>query len=289
MTQMLVFTTAADNPALETDRFRALFPDAHAPHVLVPGRAIEIAGATEEDLAHGRESLAGEPVDVNLMPATNRRKQLLVADMDMTMIPVETIDEFAAEAGISEQVAEITRRAMNGEIEFKAALRERLALLKGKPKSIVDKVLEKTVLRPGARTLVRTMAAHGARTVLVSGGFTQFTQRVADLAGFDMHRANTLEFDGDAFAGTAVEPIFDANMKLATMGEECAELGLAYADAAAIGDGANDLPMLEAAGLGVAFKAKPAVAERTGIHLDHSDLDAMLALQGYAEKDHATD
>jgi len=289
MTTVLVLTTAAANPPIDTDRLKSLFPHLHSPHVLVPGTAVELPGATEEDLATARESLAGDAVDVNLVPATNRRKRLLVADMDMTVIPVETIDEFAAEAGIADDVAAITRRAMNGEIEFKQALRERLALLKGKPRDIVDRVLARTDLRPGARALVRTMAAHGARTVLVSGGFTQFTEKVAALAGFDMHRANVLEFDGDTFAGTAVEPIFDANMKLATLGEECAELGLAYADAAAVGDGANDLPMLEAVGLGVAFKAKPAVAARTTVRLDHSDLDAILALQGYAAKDHAPD
>jgi phosphoserine phosphatase len=237
-----------------------------------------------------REALAGQAIDVCVQPWAGRRKRLLVADMDSTIIGCECLDELADFAGVKAQVSEITERAMRGEIAFEGALRERVAMLKGLGVTALEKAYaERVRLNPGARTLVRTMAASGARCVLVSGGFTFFTSRVAEAAGFHANRANTLIEVGDALAGTVGEPILGREAKLAALQEEAEALGAQPTDALAIGDGANDLAMIEAAGLGVAYRAKPVVAAQAHCAVDHADLTAVLYFQGYKAEDFVED
>jgi phosphoserine phosphatase len=222
------------------------------------------------------------PVDFAVQPVENRRKRLLIADMDSTIINVECLDELADFAGVKDKVSEITERAMRGELAFEGALRERVGMLKGLSVDALQACYDDRVrLNPGARTLVRTMAEHGARCALVSGGFTFFTSRVAQAAGFHLNRANTLiEADGK-LTGTVGEPILGKEAKLAALREETAALGLTPADALAVGDGANDLAMIEVAGLGVAYRAKPIVAAQAHAKVDHADLTALLYFQGY--------
>jgi phosphoserine phosphatase len=226
--------------------------------------------------------LAGKAVDFCLQPAEGRRKRLLIADMDSTIINVECIDELADFAGVKAQVSEITERAMRGELDFEAALRERVAMLKGLPLADLQRAYDERVrLNPGARTLVRTMTAHGAKAFLVSGGFSFFTRRVAEAAGFNANRANTLIEDGDLLAGTVGEPILGREAKLAALQEEAANLGIPLSATLAVGDGANDLAMIEASGLGVAYRAKPIVAAQAHAKVDHTDLTSLLYFQGY--------
>lgn len=222
------------------------------------------------------------PVDFAVQPVENRRKRLLIADMDSTIINVECLDELADFAGVKDKVSEITERAMRGELAFEGALRERVGMLKGLSVDALQTCYDDRVrLNPGARTLVRTMAEHGARCALVSGGFTFFTSRVAQAAGFHLNRANTLiEADGK-LTGTVGDPILGKEAKLAALQEETAALGLTPADALAVGDGANDLAMIEVAGLGVAYRAKPIVAAQAHAKVDHADLTALLYFQGY--------
>ena len=228
------------------------------------------------------EALAGRRVDVCVQPAEGRRKRLLIADMDSTIINVECLDELADFAGVKDAVSAITERTMAGELAFEGALRERVAMLKGLGLDALRRCYDERVrLNPGAETLVRTMAAHGARCVLVSGGFTFFTGRVATAAGFHDNRANSLIEDGDLLAGLVGEPILGREAKLAALLEEVATLGATPADALAVGDGANDLAMIEAAGLGVAYRAKPIVAAQADARVDHADLTALLYFQGY--------
>jgi phosphoserine phosphatase len=229
-----------------------------------------------------RAALAA-PVDVVVQPVAHRRKKLFLADMDSTMIGQECIDELADYVGLKAHVAAITERAMRGEIAFEPALRERVALLEGLKVSVVDEVLrERIKLTPGARTLVGTMRAHGAHTALVSGGFTLFTDRVAAMVGFNENRANRLTIvDGHTLAGTVVEPIFGRDGKRAALLELRQEFGLAPDETMAVGDGANDLDMIVEAGLGVAYHAKPKVAEAAAARVDHADLTALLYVQGY--------
>jgi phosphoserine phosphatase len=231
-------------------------------------------------------TLAGR-VDVVLQPAANRRKKLLLADMDSTMICQECIDELADYVGLKSHVAAITERAMRGEIAFEPALRERVALLEGLPISVVEEVIrERIELTPGGRTLIATMRANGARTCMVSGGFTLFTDRIAAMIGFDESRANALTLlDGHKLAGKVAEPIFGRDGKRAALIELRAELGLIKADTIAIGDGANDLDMILEAGLGIAFHAKPKVAAAAAARIDHCDLTALLYVQGYRNEE----
>lgn len=227
-------------------------------------------------------ALEGRRVDVCVQSAEGRRKRLLVADMDSTIINVECLDELADFAGVKAQVSAITERAMAGELAFEGALRERVAMLKGLAIDALQDCYDARVrLNPGAETLVRTMAAHGARCVLVSGGFTFFTGRVATAAGFHDNRANTLIEDDGKLSGLVAEPILGREAKLAALQEEAAALGVTPAAALAIGDGANDLAMIEAAGLGVAYRAKPIVAAQADARVDHADLTALLYFQGY--------
>ena len=217
------------------------------------------------------------------MPCTagGRRKGLLVADMDSTIVTGETLDELAAIAGVGEQVAAITRRSMNGEIDFAAALHERVALLRGLELAALERTWAGVRLTPGALVLVATMRAHNATAALVSGGFSFFTGRVAALCGFDVHRANTLVDDGAALTGAVGEPVLDRDAKLAVLQELAAARGLKLGATLAVGDGANDLAMVAAAGMGVAFHAKPVVAAAARFRVDHADLRALLFAQGY--------
>jgi len=223
-----------------------------------------------------------------VQPLAGRRKTLFVADMDSTMIGQECIDELADYVGLKAHVAAITERAMRGEIAFEPALRERVALLKGLPVAVVDEVIrERITLTPGARTLVATMRKNGGTTCLVSGGFTLFTSRVGAMIGFDENRGNTLVVEDGRLAGRVEEPILGREAKLVTLIELRDRLGLAASETLAAGDGANDLAMIEAAGLGVAYHAKPKVADAAHARIDHSDLTALLYLQGYARVDFA--
>ncbi len=232
--------------------------------------------------AHIARGLERRAVDFCVQPAAGRRKRLLVADMDSTIIGCECLDELADFAGLKAPIAAITERAMAGEIPFEAALIERVGRLAGLPLDTLERTFRERVrLNPGAGALVRTMRAHGARCVLVSGGFDFFTDRVAALAGFDAHRANRLLDDGARLTGAVATPILGREAKLAALGEEAAALGLAASETVAIGDGANDLAMIEAAGLGVAYRAKPLVAARADARIDHADLTALLYFQGY--------
>lgn len=227
------------------------------------------------------------PIDVCVVPAANRRKRLLVADMDSTVIGQECIDEMADVMGLKPRVAAITERAMRGELDFEAALRARLGLLAGIGEADLEAVFrERVTLDPGARTLVATMRASGARCALVSGGFTFFTARVAAAAGFDEHHANQLEMADGRLTGHVVGPILGREAKLATLERLRAAHGLGAADTLAVGDGANDLAMIGAAGLGVAYHAKPVVAAEAHAAIRHCDLSALLFLQGYRREEH---
>jgi phosphoserine phosphatase len=256
-----------------------------APDWLEAGRAVEFAapGLDPEGLrAAVRPLLTALPVDWAVLPAAGRRKRLLIADMDSTMIGVECIDELADLLGIKEPIAAVTRRAMNGELDFKEALRARVALLAGLPTAAITEICETRVrANPGAATLVATMRAHGARAVLVSGGFTGFTCFVKARLGFDVEEANDLEIRDGRLTGALLEPLRDASSKLGALHRHCAELGIAPAAALALGDGANDLPMLGAAGLGIAYRAHPRVKAAIATHIEHTDLRAALFFQGY--------
>jgi phosphoserine phosphatase len=235
-------------------------------------------------------ALEGQTLDWCLQPLASRRKRLLVADMDSTIINVECLDELADFAGLKAEISAITERAMRGELEFEGALRERVGMLKGLSVDALQATYDQRVrLNPGARTLVRTMAVHGARCVLVSGGFTFFTGRVAQAAGFHAHRANSLLEAEGALTGQVGEPILGREAKLAALREEAAFAGLALSDTLAVGDGANDLAMIEAAGLGVAYRAKPIVAAEADAKVDHADLTALLYFQGYSADEFVTD
>ena len=233
-----------------------------------------------------RHHFRNQPVDVNVVASAGRRKKLLVADMDSTIINCECLDELADMAGIKAIVSAITERAMRGELDFAAALRERVARLKGLPLTALHHVYTQRVrLNPGARTLVATMRKHGAHTLLVSGGFSYFTSRVAKDAGFQADQANVLLDDGTALNGTVREPILGREAKLAALENCAAQNGIDVADTLAVGDGANDLAMIQCAGMGVAFRAKPIVAAAAKQSVMHGDLSALLYLQGFCDNE----
>lgn len=283
------------NPSLGNDAVGAAatrLAGAGEPMVLDPGIAVDIPFAPGGDIDNRavaddlRTVLAGLPVDVVVQPAAGRAKRLFLADMDSTMIGQECIDELADLVGLKEHVSAITERAMRGEIAFEPALRERVALLKGLSASVVDDVIDRRItLTPGGRELVRTMKARGGYTALVSGGFTLFTARIGAMIGFHENRANLLEIEDGLFAGTVREPILGREAKRETLVELRQRFGLSAAETMAVGDGANDLAMLGEAGSGVAYHAKPKVAEAAAVRIDHGDLSALLYMQGYARTD----
>jgi phosphoserine phosphatase len=285
---------ALDDAALRSAR--TALPEASLPKWLDAGIAADLpftpaAGIDQRGIADRvRGTLAGRPIDVVVQAITHRHKRLFLADMDSTMISQECIDELADHAGFRAQVSAITERAMRGEIVFEPALRERVAILKGLPESIISEVIKsRIVLTKGGRELVATMRANGAYTCLVSGGFTQFTNRIAAMIGFDENRANTLVVDANGhFSGLVGEPILGREAKLNTLNEIRERLRLSPEETLAIGDGANDIPMIEAAGLGVAFHAKPAVAQAAAARIEHGDLTALLYAQGYARDEFVT-
>ncbi len=283
------------NPSLGNDAVRAAasrLTGAGEPSVLDPGVAADIPFAPAGDIDNRavaddlRSALAGLPLDVVVQPAAGRAKRLFLADMDSTMIGQECIDELADLVGLKDHVSAITERAMRGEIAFEPALRERVALLKGLSASVVDDVIERRItLTPGGRELVRTMKAGGGYTALVSGGFTLFTAKIGAMIGFHENRANLLEIDNGQFAGSVREPILGREAKRDTLVELRQRFGLAATETMAVGDGANDLAMLGEAGVGVAYHAKPKVAEAAAVRIDHGDLSALLYMQGYARAD----
>jgi phosphoserine phosphatase len=251
------------------------------PTVLSPGEAADIPLSVPLDHVALRAALEEKPVDAIVTKARGRRKALLIADMDSTIITGETLDELAGFAGIGEKIAAITKRAMNGELDFKAALRERVAMLKGLDVGALEKTWQQIRLTAGARELVATMRSKGALTALVSGGFTFFTAKVAAELHFDVHRSNVLLDDGAVLTGKVAEPILDRDSKLVVLNELAAQRGIKLHATLAVGDGANDLDMLKAAGLGVAFHAKPIVAKEARAKIDYCNLRALLFAQGY--------
>jgi len=256
---------------------------------LAPGEAAEFSLEMRPDnLWSVWADVQALGVDLAVQERAGRRKRLLIADMDSTMIQQECIDELADEAGVGARVADITARAMNGELDFEAALRARVGLLAGLPEAAIDSVLEARITyMPGGRALLATMKAHGAHSVLVSGGFTAFASRVAAVLGFDEARANVLEVSDGALTGRVAEPILGRAAKVATLEEVAARLGIGASEVLAVGDGANDLGMLGLAGMGVALHAKPVVAAECEIRVNHGDLTALLYLQGYAKDEFA--
>jgi len=235
-----------------------------------------------------RAAIQDIAVDVVVCPTEGRRKQLLVADMDSTMIEQECIDELAAEMNIKERIAAITEAAMRGELDFAAALRERVSLLKGLDTSLFRQIVtERITLMPGGRALIHTMRAHGAYCALVSGGFTVFTEQVSAMLGFDEHHANRLVIDGGKLNGCVVEPILGAEAKRTTLRALRDRLGLLPDQTMAVGDGANDLLMVADAGLGIAYHAKPTLADAADVRINHGDLTALLYVQGYHQNDFA--
>ena len=258
--------------------------DLAAVHVLDEAHALDLPLPATVDVdgmaaLRARGDLQG--IDVNIVPSEGRRKQLLIADMDSTVITSESLDDMARLAGIADDILPITTRAMRGELDFEQALDARLALFAGKPASLVDEALAEVEFSGGATTLVRTMRAAGASCYLVSGGFTVITAQVAKQCGFTGTHANHLEIEGGKLLGKVRKPVLDSGAKARYLARYCAELGIAPAEAACIGDGANDLDMLEAAGFGVAFHGKPLLREKIPLQLNHTDLTGLLYLQGY--------
>jgi phosphoserine phosphatase len=281
------------DPALDAtivDGARAVLPSPGSAEWLFDEVAVDIPFDGSEDIAaieaRLRQARGDLPIDIVVQPRAARRKKLFLADMDSTMIGQECIDELADFAGLKAHVAKITERAMRGEIEFEPALRERVALLKGMPVGVVDDVLKQRITpTPGGRELVATMRAHGAYTCLISGGFTLFTSAVAAMIGFQENRANELLVEDGKLTGEVREPLLGRATKLATLIELTESFDLDDIDTLVVGDGANDLSMIEHAGLGVAYHAKPAVAAAAATRIDHGDLTALLYAQGYRREE----
>lgn len=280
------------NPILVTQLAETITKrlDASGLYWLADGVACDIAlkdGSNLDECADIIKLAIGDmPIDFAIQDAEKRRKKILIADMDSTMIDQECIDELAAEAGLKEKVSAITARAMNGEIEFDSALRERVGLLAGLPIGVVDEVIAgRITLKSGGKTLIATMKKNGAYCALVSGGFTVFTQKIADILGFDENRANVLLEVNGVLSGKVADPILGMQAKVDALIEIADRLNITPEHAIAVGDGANDLGMLGNAGSGVALHAKPSVAAQAKIRIDHCDLTALLYLQGYRKSD----
>ncbi len=243
---------------------------------------IESSLTTTEIAAQARDVLAGGAFDAVCMPVRGRRKKLVISDMDSTIIDQECIDELGEFMGIGPRIKEITAAVINGDLSFAQALRRRLALIKGMDRKLLEQVFEDRIsLKTGARIFIQTMRRHGAYCILVSGGFSFFTRRVAKQVGFDDHEGNELIFENDKLTGYAVEPILGRTAKLTTLSRHCREKGLEMADVLAVGDGANDIKMIEAAGLGVALHGAPRVRDHANACIDHGDLTALLYIQGF--------
>ena len=276
--------------AAATEALNRLGAKTSPPDWLSPGEACDIPcqGLASEDVTQAvRDALTHAPVDHCYGPSEGRRKMILVADMDSTIIASETLDELATLAGKGEEIAAITTRSMLGKIDFHDALRERLAILKGMPETLIEETLTGVTLTPGAETLVRTMAAQGAHTALVSGGFTPFTEAVAERTGFHENFANRFDFKDGRLSGHTVPPILGPEAKLETLKRLAGERNIPITETLAIGDGANDVPMIQAAGLGIAHRGKPVTREPADARIDHTDLTAALFMQGYRREDFA--
>lgn len=281
MDSVLVLIAAPGSGAIDARAIELLRDlGAEAPHWLAPGEAAEVPAFAR--LPEFMIDAAKLPIDAALVSIHNRRKRLLIADMDSTMIRQECIDELGIAAGVGEPIKAITAAAMRGELDFAGALQERVALLKGLDAAVIDKIIRERIdYMPGGRTLIATMKAHGAYTALVSGGFRQFTGRIAARLGFDENSANRLAIENGRLAGRVEEPILGEAAKLEALRRIAGERGLDVADAVAVGDGANDVAMLIEAGMGVALHARPHVQESSLIRINHGDLTALLYLQGY--------
>ncbi len=291
MTHVLTLIANPAKPAIDRacveDVARALGVRADSADWLAEGIAVDLPVTSAEAAETARPALEGRSIDAVAQPVAHRRKRLLVADMESTIIENEMLDELAEFLGLREHIAAITARAMNGEIDFAGALRERVGLLKGLPVARLAEAATRIRYMPGARALVATMRANGAYCALVSGGFTFYTAMVRTKVGFDEDRANRLLDDGSTLAGLVGEPILGKEAKLESLQSLATSRGVPIAETMSVGDGANDLPMLQAAGLGVAFRAKPAVAAATRARIDHGDLTALLYLQGYKREQFA--
>jgi phosphoserine phosphatase len=288
MDSVLVLIAAPGSGAIDARAIELLRDlGSEAPHWLAPGEAAEVPAFPR--LAEFMIDAAKLPIDAAVVSIHNRRKRLLIADMDSTMIRQECIDELGIAAGLGDPIKAITARAMRGELDFAGALKERVALLKGLDAAVIGKIIrERITYMPGGRTLIATMKAHGARTALVSGGFRQFTEKVAAHLGFDENSANRLVVENGRLTGRVEEPILGEAAKVDAVRRIAAERGLDSADTIAVGDGANDVAMLIEAGMGVALHAKPHVQEASLIRINHGDLTALLYLQGYAKPQFAS-
>lgn len=287
MTVLCLIANPAD-PAIDSALLAAIQHETHGEINWLHQRiACEIhAPRVADPVAMARSVIGDRPVDAALVADEGRRKLVLVADMDSTMIEQECIDELADAVGIKAEVAAITERTMNGELDFEQALRTRVGLIKGLERHLIEEIRrERITLAPGGRALIHTMKAYGAFTSLVSGGFTIFADYFGKRIGFDEAIANVLEFDGDRLTGTVASPIVDKSTKLHRLEALAAERSLPLSATLAVGDGANDLDMIKAAGFGVALHAKPHVAAQAGIRIDHADLTALLYLQGFTDED----
>ncbi len=298
MEYALLAMTAQETPVIDANLAAGIADAARAtggPRWLQDNVACEFAiTCRDADHAAGivrevQRSIDGQRLDIAAVPQENRRKKLLLADMDSTIIGQECIDELGILTGLGDKIITITERAMRGELDFSQALRERVGLMKGLDANLIQRVIdERVTFNPGGRTLVQTMRAHGARTVLVSGGFSDFTTFVAAETGFDDTHANHLVIEDGKLAGRVEEPILGRSAKLETLHRYCSDLSLEASDAIAVGDGANDLDMLQGSGFGIAYRAKPVVARAADVSLVHADLTALLFVQGYCKHDFST-